>query len=106
VNLNEIVQQCQSDSEDWFPDKAYDTTFMALAMAGEVGEVCNEIKKVERGSATFTEARDKIAEESIDVFIYLCNLFGILGVDAEELYKRKREFNAGRFGVQGTADNG
>jgi NTP pyrophosphatase (non-canonical NTP hydrolase) len=106
VRLNEIVKECLGDSEAWFPDKAYDIPFTALSIAGEVGELCNDIKKVERGSVLYTELREKIAEEGIDVMIYLCNLFGILHVDAEEMYRQKREFNARRFGDQSATNGG
>lgn len=50
----------------------------AVALAGEVGEACNLIKKRRRGSAI---ANDDIARELADVQIYLDLLANKLGID-------------------------
>jgi len=53
-------------------------TFWSTALAGEVGELCNFIKKRERGDGDFKNA---IAKEAADVVIYLDLLCTKLGID-------------------------
>lgn len=99
MNLNEIAQQCMEDSEKWFPETAHALPMTVLCMAGEVGELANLIKKVERGSHVLDERMMyAIAMEITDVFIYVCNAAAIINLDLEEAYKAKREINEARFG--------
>jgi len=104
VELNDIIQQCWEDSGKWFPvntstEVASDEhiTFLMLALGGETGEAQNVWKKYLRGSITREEALEKLDEELIDVFIYLCNLFKIRNMRVGEAYAAKREFNQQRF---------
>ncbi len=68
---------------DWSP------TDWGCALAGEVGEACNLIKKLRRGDEV-TAAR--IAEEVADVVIYADLLCQRLGVRLEDAVREK--FNA------------
>ena len=99
--LHFLRQQCVADSNRWFPGEAQELPNLVLCMAGEVGEVANLVKKVVRGSITIEEAMDKgLAEEVIDVLIYLLNLMGakeFKDVDWMDLWYRKRQFNEARF---------
>lgn len=57
-------------------------TRVGNATAGEVGELCNVIKKIHRGDFTLKEANEKelLADEAADVVIYLdllCQKAGI-----------------------------
>jgi len=96
--IQDIVTQCLDDSKEWFPDVAESLTHHCLALAGEVGELCNVVKKVERGSVDEVSARQMLRDETADVFIYLCNVAAVLGMDLEAEYDIKRSFNARRFG--------
>jgi NTP pyrophosphatase (non-canonical NTP hydrolase) len=71
---------------------------MTVAMTGELGEFANLVKKVARGSMTMEEARQGLSEELTDVFIYMMNIVGILGIDLTREYNRKRQTNVRRFG--------
>lgn len=51
------------------------------ALAGEVGEACNVIKKVRRGDRTMDDARPDIANELADAVIYLDLLAARAGID-------------------------
>lgn len=99
--------QCVEDSERWFGDAGMTKGFPAImhhtvSLAGEVGEFANIIKKIDRGSLNLGDAavRRDLAFELTDVYIYVLNLAGIMGVDLEELYKMKRAENDQRFMVQ------
>jgi NTP pyrophosphatase (non-canonical NTP hydrolase) len=104
--LIEMARQCMRDSHRWFPDTSHSLPFMVLALCGEVGELANIVKKVERGSLDMKDARTKHAAvmEATDVLIYLMDVFAILGVDPEQAYNMKRVENEQRFGP--AAQNG
>ena len=94
-----IQEQCLSDSERWFPDVAHDLIHHALSMAGEVGEFCNLLKKIERGSLRHdNESHLELAMELTDVFIYLMNIAAVMNIDIGEAYDYKRKVNIDRFG--------
>jgi NTP pyrophosphatase (non-canonical NTP hydrolase) len=98
--IDNLTMQCHLDSLSWFPDQARDLTFMTLAVAGEVGEFANLLKKVERGSLDYADPEVKLqmAEELCDIFIYLLNAAAIMNVNLANIYEMKREKNVERFG--------
>jgi NTP pyrophosphatase (non-canonical NTP hydrolase) len=69
-------------------------TYWTTALAGEVGELCNMIKKIERvahggidGGSTHTAAtlsKEDLKEEIGGIAIYLDLLAGLLDIDLEE----------------------
>jgi NTP pyrophosphatase (non-canonical NTP hydrolase) len=100
-----LEKQALEDSERWFGDQMSMHTMRglvhhALAMSGEVGEVANIIKKIDRGSLDLNDAtvRHELHMELVDVFVYLLNLAGLLGLDLEKGNTRKRSVNDARFG--------
>ena len=95
MHLREIQQQCKNDSEDFFPDVKPSTLFYTLAVAGEVGEFANMLKKKLRGDEVNPT---ELAFELPDILIYLCDLASSMGVDLEDFYHTKREYNVERFG--------
>jgi NTP pyrophosphatase (non-canonical NTP hydrolase) len=76
-----------------------DIVHMALSMAGETGEFCNIVKKIQRGSLNPNDAKVRydLAMELTDVFIYMLNLAGMLQIDLEKAYQVKRAENNKRF---------
>lgn len=98
--LRFLVEQCSQDSMRWFPETANDIPFLTLAMCGEAGEVANLVKKVARKSHTMDDMQHKLAEEIVDVLIYLCNIIGQLPeeLDWAAIWNAKRAFNESRFG--------
>jgi len=96
MTLDEYIKQMQDDSAEWFPGED-PLIVWTLGLCGEAGEVADIVKKVQRGSKALDEAIPLLHEELIDVFHYWCLLIGLLGVDVETVYKRKREFNSVRF---------
>ncbi len=89
------------DSED--PDKRTEMLKLgALALAGEVGEFANLVKKMWRnldhdGTKPNEETMKKIKEELIDVFIYTVTLSENLDLDLEAGYFEKMKINEERF---------
>jgi len=75
-----------SDGSDW------KLSAWSNAVCGELGELANLIKKVERGDFSLEEKRGEIGDEIADVLIYLDILAFRAGVDLSEATIRK--FNA------------
>jgi NTP pyrophosphatase (non-canonical NTP hydrolase) len=101
VEIVDLIDTALMDSERWFPDKAHEPFFVAACMAGEAGEVINLMKKVERGTHTWTpEMKTDVAEEIADVFTYMLGLCGALEINLEEEYHKKRKANDIRFSAR------
>jgi NTP pyrophosphatase (non-canonical NTP hydrolase) len=98
-----LARECMADSERWFPGQAHDLPFLTLALAGEVGELANVVKKIVRGSLSPTDAAVKrqLDMEATDAFIYLMNIFALLDVDPQLCYNNVRQLNEARFGNNG-----
>lgn len=98
--LSELVRTCNEDSQRWFPDVAGNIAFTTLALAGEVGELANIVKKVERGTHSWADAkvRHEAIMEMTDVLIYLADLAGTMRVNLAVTYAIKRAENERRFG--------
>ena len=99
MDLVRIQSQCVEDTKEYFPempDKGLGN-YLALCLAGEVGEVCNDIKKLLRGDFTLADFTDRIGPELADVLIYLVLLAEEFGIDLEGEYHDKREVNNDRF---------
>lgn len=95
-----VALQCVEDSNRWWPDQTPTVPFVSLCLAGEVGEICNVVKKIERGSLSFEDPHTRylLHMELADAYTYLHLLFGLLRVDPEAAYKMKRTENERRFG--------
>lgn len=98
--LYHLGKEAHEDSRRWFPKTSESVAFTVLALCGEAGEVANLIKKIERGSLQWTDAKVRydLNMEVADVFTYLILLAGQLGVDLIKLYELKRIENERRFG--------
>jgi NTP pyrophosphatase (non-canonical NTP hydrolase) len=75
--------------------------YVALALAGEVGELANSVKKVRR-RLLLREPLSSIdwgpvQEEVADIFAYLLKLCNLMGWDLERLYREKMNKNDDRF---------
>lgn len=75
----------------WEPYSDEDTRFVALALAGEVGELCNLVKKEWRGNPVDNpkRLRREMADELADIRIYLELLALCLGVDLDVAVAQK-----------------
>lgn len=81
-------------------DQIDDTTALlelTVALAGEVGEFANLTKKITRGDFTLADAKESLSFELADIFIYLLKLTSQLGIDLEEVFRRKLALNEQRF---------
>jgi NTP pyrophosphatase (non-canonical NTP hydrolase) len=71
----------------------------ALGLAGEVGELINLIKKVNRDpNAKFQDQYDEIRLEMADILIYLCDLAAVLQISLGRAITDKRKILVERWG--------
>jgi NTP pyrophosphatase (non-canonical NTP hydrolase) len=68
------------------------------ALAGEVGEAANLVKKIRREDFTLEEARDELAKELADVVTYLDLLANAAGIDLGRAVEEKWNEVAERIG--------
>lgn len=68
----------EPDGSDW------SLADWGLAVAGEVGEAANILKKVRRGDLTLEQARPALAREFADIQSYLDHWSRLAGVDLGE----------------------
>jgi len=97
MDIKEIQHTEATDSTHYFPSLEQGYAYLGVALAGEVGEICNMIKKYERGSITADEMQHVIYEEAPDVLIYLVMLADFAGIDLEGAYRDKKEYNERRY---------
>lgn len=81
---------------------AWDTPRWIMELIGEVGELANVLKKVERGDFTLEQAIGDIAKEIADVQIYLDLLSAHLAIDLGEATRAKFNEVSARVGSEVT----
>jgi len=100
--LAQLAVEVMSDSEKWFGSQDdtdhHSLENIALCLVGEVGELCNYVKKLNRGDEATEETLAAMDEEAVDTFIYLLKYAAFRDLDLFEGYLKKREKNARRFG--------
>jgi NTP pyrophosphatase (non-canonical NTP hydrolase) len=82
-------------NREWDPQGKISLTFRSTELAGEIGEVCNEVKKLERERLGLKGSRTslaKLAAELADGLICLDLLAMEFGIDLAEAVRAK--FNA------------
>lgn len=106
MNLDQLQQRAWADSRAWFPSvhrTDHDAmVHFALGIAGEVGELVNLIKKINRSSTTVANVYTELCHEVADVLIYLCDLAEVLNIDLESAVNEKRQVLIERWGDPAT----
>lgn len=78
-----------------------DLIFFSNALAGEVGEICNLVKKAYQGGTNSKKVLlEDLAIEAIDVFIYLVLYCEAIGVNEQAFslwFEKKMKINAERM---------
>ena len=96
MEFNTICEKIENfGKENWL--------YLTTALAGEVGELCNLVKKFERDGfpkydGGISEFYDKLDGEIADIFIYLVLFARVVGTDLEQaildkiaVVKKRRE---------------
>ena len=87
MTLNEYQEQSQETA--FYPDRGNNVYYPAIGLAGEAGEVCNQIKKIMRDdNGNMTSPREaKLINELGDVLWYVAALATELGIDLNSVAK-------------------
>lgn len=102
MHLRDIQLYQAAYTKEYFPHLKEGPLYLGVALAGEVGEVCNKIKKWARDYWDTEQLRNEIKEELADILIYLVLMSANMNIDLEEEYHKKKEYNDERW--LGTAD--
>jgi NTP pyrophosphatase (non-canonical NTP hydrolase) len=70
---------------------------LLVCLIGEVGECANVTKKIVRGDVQYDDVRAELASELTDSFIYLAKICNQAGIDLEQEFLRKLDYNKKRF---------
>ena len=105
LGLVELMREMLADSERYakhFGNEGviYSIPHNTLALAGEVGEFANIVKKIERGDLDIRDAdvRMRLMMEWTDIFIYHMLIGGLIKVNPMMAYNYVRAENEKRFG--------
>jgi NTP pyrophosphatase (non-canonical NTP hydrolase) len=96
MDFNEYQQRAKTTAV--YPNVGYNPTYPALGLAGEVGEVCEQVKKMyrdDRGWIT-DERREALTREMGDVLWYLSTLATELNISLDYIAKQNLEKLAAR----------
>lgn len=97
MHLRAIQNQEAIDSSHYFPNMEQGVLYLATALAGEVGEFCNDAKKWARGSITKEELKERSTGELADILIYLVMCADHLEIDLEQAWEAKKRYNNERY---------
>lgn len=92
MDLRELHAKNETRVARWHEDNVWEGTDWATALAGEMGEACNVVKKLRRAETGAINAGDPPVEELVemlalecaDVLIYLEILASHYGIDLGE----------------------
>lgn len=86
-----------TEARDW--GRFHDLKSLALALAGEVGEVAELVQWLPADAVPDAALRERLGEELADVLLYLVRLGDVAGIDLGEAAGRKLTRNEQRFPV-------
>lgn len=87
--------------KEWCPENSPSLSFRGCELAGEVGEACNIIKKLERERLKLKGSRstlDQLREELADVVIVADLIANDVGIDLEKAVKDKFNATSKKYG--------
>ena len=88
-----------AEEREW--QRFHDPKNLAMALAGEVGEVLEHFQWLtpEQSCALDPRQRTEVAHELADVLLYLVRLADVLEIDLADAARDKMRINAGRYPV-------
>ncbi len=104
-NLTPLVEEIQAFAKERDWERFHTPKNLAMALAGEVGELVAELQWLEREElgevlAPGTELHGRLTGEVADVFIYLLRLADTSGIDLIAAARDKLHVNASRYPVE------
>jgi NTP pyrophosphatase (non-canonical NTP hydrolase) len=74
MTFNQFQERSKDRATTMFPPQCMTPAFLAVAISGESGEMCNLVKKVMRGDYSLDSQRKELLKELADIMTY-CDLF-------------------------------
>lgn len=106
LNFENLRLANELRNTEWVGDKPpLSLSFRGNELAGEVGEACNELKKIERfnlGLPGGKEDKSGLTEELADVMICVDLLAMSLGIDLGEAVRNKFNKTSAKYGLTTT----
>lgn len=102
LDLADLRRVSAGRQEAWCPDQVPDLSFRGNELAGEVGEACNVIKKLERERLGWRGSRatlEELADELADVVICADLVAMSAGVDLAAAVRRKFNATSAKVGL-------
>jgi NTP pyrophosphatase (non-canonical NTP hydrolase) len=103
MDFNELRRANVRRQKEWDPDNRITTLFVSNELAGETGEACNVVKKLERmrlGLRGSTDTVAHLAEELADVVICADLLAAKEGIDLEQAIIDKFDATSAKLGLK------
>jgi NTP pyrophosphatase (non-canonical NTP hydrolase) len=100
--FNELRKANTIRQKEWVGDIILDASFAGNQLAGEVGEACNVVKKLERqrlGIRTTNETIEHLAEELADIIICVDLLAMKYGIDLSQAVPAKFNQTSYKMGL-------
>jgi NTP pyrophosphatase (non-canonical NTP hydrolase) len=95
--------------QEWDPNEVVTLAFRGVELAGEVGEACNIIKKLERARIGIRGSRateKELASELADIVICVYLIAGDLGIDMGEEIIAKFNETSTKYGLSDFMEDG
>ena len=102
MSLEQLRDANQRRHKEWAHGEAVDLSFRGVELAGEVGEVCNEIKKLERVRLNLVGGKtdlEGIKEELADVMISADLIAMDLGIDMGAEIQKKFDKTSAKYNL-------
>ncbi len=92
MRISEIQEHAEDlcKKNNWF-DRSIDQRFRFLI--SEIGELSNELIKLNQPDLDTEEIKRKIGHEMFDVIWNICDLANLLNIDLEKCSREKRDLN-------------
>lgn len=103
MNLGLLRQANLQRQCEWDPSNQITLAYRGNELAGEVGEACNVIKKLEReriGIRGSRETKEHLAEELADVIICLDLIAMQAGIDLGDAVREKFNATSEKYGLK------
>ena len=99
--LNKLAEKIAQRAKLWDPEGKLSDTFHSTELAGEVGEACNIVKKLERERLGLKGSRatiDQLKEELADSIICVAKIAQRFGIDLEQATVAKFDDTSRKMG--------
>jgi Predicted pyrophosphatase len=104
MTLTQLQEASRKRQREWCPDpkEQPDLSFRGVELAGEVGEACNIIKKLERARHGWRGSKadlKMLAEELADAIIVVSLIANDVGIDLNEAVPDKFNETSEKYGL-------